>query len=255
MSRNRVKKLDKHQERELRGVQQEINYNNNSKTKYDLSWFKPRGRQVEIVNAMDNFSWVGVQAPSGAGKTSCVVWKALNLIQEGKYDRIVLCKNVTEVGDDAIGLLKGDLDDKLSAHYEHMRVLFTDFMTKGQLECAEKNGNIVFTLPNFLLGATVKKGTVFILDECQNYSPMTLKLLMERVSDDSLLVLCADKYQSYAIKKRPNGFQDLIDRITVKDDIGRYSKEPLFQYVELTTSENQRGAISKRVTEIYSGEY
>lgn len=36
------------------------------------------------------------------------------------------------------------------------------------------------------------------------------------------------------------------------DDKGRYSVEPLFKYVELTTNENKRGAISKRVTEIYS---
>ena len=33
---------------------------------------------------------------------------------------------------------------------------------------------------------------------------------------------------------------------------GRYSIEPLFKYVELTANENKRGAISKRVTELYS---
>ena len=241
---------DRHDQRELRGVVQEVNNLRSSNEKYSLDWFKPQGRQQDIVDAIDQYDWVGVQAPSGCGKTTTVVWKALSLLGKG-YRKIVFVKNPTEAGDDQIGFLTGGESSKLEPHFDSMRGVFLDFMNKGKLESDEKNLNIQFKIPNFLLGATISDAVV-ILDECQTYSPNTLKLLMERVDDSCKLILLGDRRQQYSVKKRVDGFTDLLDRITSVDSQGRYSTEPLFKYVELTTNENQRGAISKRVTEIYS---
>lgn len=132
-----------------------------------------------------------------------------------------------------------------------MRGVFLDFMNKGKLESDEKNLNIQFKIPNFLLGATLSDAIV-ILDECQTYSPNTLKLLMERVDDSCKLIILGDHAQQYSVKKRKDGFTDLIEKLTDTDEKGRFSVEPLFKYVELSSNENKRGAISKRVTEIYS---
>ena len=241
---------DRYDQRELRGVVQEVNNLRSSNEKYNLDWFKPQGRQQDIVDAIDQYDWVGVQAPSGCGKTTTVVWKALSLLGKG-YRKIVFVKNPTEAGDDQIGFLTGHESSKLEPHFDSMRGVFLDFMNKGKLEGDEKNLNIQFKIPNFLLGATISDAVV-ILDECQTYSPNTLKLLMERVDDSCKLILLGDRMQQYSVKKRTDGFTDLLNRITDVDDKGRYSVEPLFKYVELTTNENKRGAISKRVTEIYS---
>lgn len=241
---------DRHDQRELRGVVQEVNNLRSSNEKYSLDWFKPQGRQQDIVDAIDQYDWVGVQAPSGCGKTTTVVWKALSLLGKG-YRKIVFVKNPTEAGDDQIGFLTGHESSKLEPHFDSMRGVFLDFMNKGKLESDEKNLNIQFKIPNFLLGATISDAVV-ILDECQTYSPNTLKLLMERVDDSCKLILLGDRMQQYSVKKRTDGFTDLLNRITDVDDKGRYSVEPLFKYVELTTNENKRGAISKRVTELYS---
>lgn len=234
----------------MRGEQQESYVQRNSNEKYNLDWFKPVGRQREIVDAMDSYDWVAVQAPSGCGKTTTVVWKALNLLGKD-YRKIVFVKNPTEAGDDQIGFLTGNADDKLKAHFDSIRGVFLDFMNKGKLETDEKNGNIQFRIPNFLLGATISDAIV-ILDEAQTYSPLTLKLLMERVDDSCKLIVLGDKSQTYSVKRRDDGFTDFLNRVTDIDEKGRYSIESLFQYVELSTNENQRGAISKRVTEIYS---
>ena len=252
--RNQKSFLNEVSEKESRGLQQQAILNHNKYQKYDLDWFKPRGRQVEIMDAVDTHDWVAVEAPSGSGKTTALLWKALNLIQQGEYKRLVFVRGVMEVGDDCIGYLKGSEEDKLSAHFDSTRELFLDFMSKGKLECEEKAGNIVFKIPNFLLGATIQPDTIYFLNECQTFSPMTLKLLMERVSDGCKLLMDADRQQTYAIKKRKDGFSDFIDKVTEVDEDGRYSIEPLFKYVKLTTNENQRGAISKRVTELYSVE-
>ena len=75
---------------------------------------------------------------------------------------------------------------------------------------------------------------------------------MERIDDSCKLIILGDKHQQYSVKKRKDGFTDLIERLTETDEKGRYSTEPLFKYVELSANENKRGAISKRVTELYS---
>ena len=134
---------DRHEQREVRGLVQEVEYRKSSTEKYNLDWFKPSGRQQDIVDAIDQYDWVGVQAPSGCGKTTTVVWKALSLLGKG-YRKIVFVKNPTEVGTDMLGYLTGDKNDKMQAHFEAMRGVFLDFMNKGKLESDEKNGNIVF---------------------------------------------------------------------------------------------------------------
>ena len=241
---------DRHDQRELRGIQQEVEAQKSSNEKYKLDWFKPSARQQDIVDAIDQYDWVGVQAPSGCGKTTTVVWKALSLLGKG-YRKIIFVKNPTEAGDDQIGFLTGGESSKLEPHFDSMRGVFLDFMNKGKLESDEKNLNIQFKIPNFLLGATLSDAIV-ILDECQTYSPNTMKLLMERVDDSCKLICLGDKNQQYSVKKRKDGFTDFLDRVTQVDAQGRHSIEPLFKYVELTTSENKRSAISKCVTEIYS---
>lgn len=241
---------DKHQERTFRGIVQEVENIKASTEKYNLSWFQPSARQQDIVDAIDQYDWVGVQAPSGCGKTTTVVWKALKLLGKD-YRKIIFVKNPTEAGDDQIGFLTGNESSKLEPHFDSMRGVFLDFMNKGKLESDEKNGNIQFKIPNFLLGATLSDAIV-ILDECQTYSPNTLKLLMERVDDSCKLIILGDRQQRYSVKKRDDGFTDLLRRVTDVDEKGRYSIEPLFKYVELTTSENKRGAISKRIIELYS---
>ena len=239
-------------ERENRGNQMIANDSNFKSQRFDLDWFKPRGRQKEIMDAVETHDWVAVEAPSGSGKTSSLIWKALSLIQQGKYKRIVFVRGVMEVGDDLLGFIKGGQDDKLAVHFDATRELFLDFMSKGKLECEEKAGNIQFKVPNFMLGATIQPDTIYFLNECQTFSPSTLKLLMERVSDGCKLFMDADRQQAYSIRKRKDGFSDLLERVTGVDEGGRYSVEPLFKYIKLTTNENQRGAISKRVTELYS---
>lgn len=247
---HRKGRSDKHQDREFQGIVQEVENAKASNEKYNLAWFQPSARQQDIVDAIDQYDWVGVQAPSGCGKTTTVVWKALKLLGKD-YRKIIFVKNPTEAGDDQIGFLTGNESSKLEPHFDSMRGVFLDFMNKGKLESDEKNGNIQFKIPNFLLGATLSDAIV-ILDECQTYSPNTLKLLMERVDDSCKLIILGDKLQRYSVKKRDDGFTDLLKRVTDVDEKGRYSIEPLFKYVELTTSENKRGAISKRITELYS---
>lgn len=242
-------------------VKPESSYQAKKGSQYSLNKFKLDGKHKEIAESMYNVEATVVQGVSGVGKTTVVVQTALKMLGENnEYNKIIFVKNPTESGDDKIGYLKGDENEKLQAHFESMRSVFLEFMSLGVLESAEKNDNIEFLIPNFVQGRTFKNAIV-IIDESQNMSPQTLKLVMERCGDDTKLIVLGDKAQTYAVDKRKDGFTDFVHRITdvvvELDENGsenkkRVSKEELFHYVELDSSMNKRSPLSKRVTEIYA---
>lgn len=218
---------------------------------WKLDWFTPTKKQMDIVDAMHEYDLTLVQAPSGCGKSSVAIWKALNDLKQGHYRKILFLKNPTEVGDDMIGYLKGEATDKLKVHFAEMKRIFLQFISRGKLEADESKGTIEFSIPNFQLGST-HENTLIIIDEAQTMSPSTLKLLIERTGEGSRVVVLGDYKQRYSIKKREDGFTDLIEKVTEVIDGERVSIEDLIEYVELSTDENQRSALSKRITELYA---
>lgn len=253
LTRREQRKLLELQQREQVVIPQESTYQRKSGGNYKLNEFQLTENQQKIETSIYGVDATIVQGSAGVGKTSVAVRTALKLLKENNdYNTVYFVKNPTESGDDAIGFLTGDKDEKLEKHFEVMRGVFLNFMSKGALECDEKNGKIKFEIPNYLQGATLDN-CIVILDESQNMSPSTLKMLMERLGKNAKLVVLGDKKQTYAVNSRKDGFSDFIHRITEVDESGvRYSVEPLFEYIELTSEDNQRSALSKRVTELYS---
>ncbi len=221
----------------------------NGNDDFNLGWFKPTASQQQIVRSIQHCSLTAVQASSGTGKSTTAIWSALKLLKEGRFKHIVFVKTACEYGDDPIGFLEGGKDAKLSYHFEVMRSIFHDFMSPSKLEYEEKRKRIQFTTPNFIAGKTFYD-SVIIIDEAQTLSPTTMKMMLERASDSSIYVVLGDKKQTYAHKKRPDGFSDLISRITDKDGC---CVEDDMNVVVLTSKDNMRSKLSKRILEVYGG--
>lgn len=221
-------------------------------TGWTLGWFQPEGDQHLIIDSMSSKPLTVVQAPSGTGKSTTVLWKALSEYAAGEYKKIYLIKNPTECGDDLLGFLKGELESKLSAHIESMKGIFHQFMTKEKLQNDVSAGNIVITIPNYLLGATIDN-SIIIIEEAQTMSPNTIKLITERCGMDSKVVIVGDPKQTYSVKKRPDGLADLVSRVTRQDGYGnRYSKHPsIVGYIKMTSSNNMRSELSRFITDLY----
>lgn len=217
---------------------------------YDLKWFKPVLSQPLIVQSMEERDLTIVDSPSGTGKTSTVLWKALSELQSGYYSHIVLIKTPTEVGTDQIGFLPNSAEDKISVHMEAMKSIFLDFMSQGKLDTDIKNGKIILTIPNFVLGKTFYDSLI-ILEEAQTMNPETIKLLAERCGAGSRVVVVGDSKQRYSVKKREDGFRDLINRVTGDYHGQRESKFDNVGYIRMETNNNMRSSLSRFITEIY----
>src|SRR5690606_6360324 len=131
--------------------------------------------------------------------------------------------------------------------------IFLQFMSAEKLDNDIKSGNIVITIPNFLLGATIER-SIIIIEEAQTMSPNTIKLIAERAGEGSIVVVVGDSKQRYSVKKREDGFNDLIRKVTVESKNGpRISKFENVGYVRMSSDNNMRSALSKFITDIYEG--
>lgn len=220
-------------------------------TDWKFDWYQPEGRQQDIIDAMDENELVIVNAPSGCGKSSTIIYKALQDYRAHTYRKILLIKTPSEAGDDQIGYLSGDKNTKLSAHMDSMKKLFQQFMSNNKLENDISNGNIVLDIPNYILGSTFDD-TLIILEEAQTMSPETIKLCAERAGRNSKVVIAGDSKQRYSAKKREDGLKDLIGKVTHENHGYRFSNYSNVGYIEMDSTHNMRSDLSKFITDIYA---
>ena len=250
-SRNR----DRNQQRVDRGNQQLVE--DQKKKEFDndwnLDWFSPQGLQKDCMYAIEHNTFTIIESPSGCGKTTTALWAGLHELKGRDCGQLIFLKNPTEVGDDKIGFLSGDEQDKLAAHLDTTKRIFHTFMSKNKLECDIKQDKIRLTIPNFILGSTFDNAFI-IIDESQLMSPETIKLLLERCGKNTKYVVLGDSAQRYAVSKRNDGFRDLIERVTYEDTRFnlRCSNYPnQFAYVKMSRYDNQRSEGSKLINMIY----
>ena len=136
---------------------------------------------------------VSITGLAGSGKTFLTLMAGIAGLNEGRYKRIVITRNVQPVGRD-IGFLPGDMNDKMlpwiSPIMDNFRqglkdkdlTYFKSMKDKGQIEIAPLA---------FMRGRTFAD-TFFIIDEAQNATIHELKTVITRIGENSKIVLLGD---------------------------------------------------------------
>jgi len=143
---------------------------------------------------------------AGSGKTYIALMSALALIDAGKYDRLVITRNIEPVGRD-IGFLPGSLEEKmapwLAPILDNMRHQFKDPM---KFETMRERGQVEIAPLTYIRGRTFTNSIVLV-DESQNASIHELKTIITRVGDGSKIILLGDTDQidTPYINKQTNG--------------------------------------------------
>ena len=242
------------QERHERGNEQLRVERDIAREEFNLSWFQPSVKQKEIIESINNKACTLIDGRSGTGKSTTTIFHALRALQSGRYRKIIFIKTPTQLGVDDVGFL-GTNEAKFDFPLIAMRSIFESFMSKEKLEMEEKKGRIEFMFPNWLGGQTFSHSIV-IIDEMQWFNPEMVKLVLERCDASTKVVCLFDSKQRYANKQREDGANDLLNKVTIIDEetatrVVKAQENTLFGYVHLDHSENRRGALSKRITELY----
>ena len=128
---------------------------------------------------------------AGTGKTYVSIYKALqDVLRRGTgYDKLIIINPTVDVGnEDKLGYLPGELDKKIQQYNESTFTILDKIVGKDKAAKMVHNDKIEIGVLNFLRGVNLENCYV-ILDEAQNVSPMQIKTLMTRISDNCKMII------------------------------------------------------------------
>lgn len=167
----------------------------------------------------------------GSGKDYLMSSAALDLVFQGKYDKIMWVRNNIEVKNSKpIGYLPGDAYNKL---LPYAMPLCDHVGGKDGLDSLISNGQIEVEHLGFIRGRDIKH-TIIMCSEAENMTKEHIQLLLGRVGEGSALWLNGDyKQTDHKVFAENNGLMMAI---------GRLRGHPKFGFVKLLKTERSETA-------------
>lgn len=154
----------------------------------------------------------------GSGKDFLMVNHAIDLIEKGKYDKIVWVRNNIEVKDTKeLGFLPGSMFEKI---YPFAAILADCLGGEVALERAITDGWVEIQPLGFIRGRSFQRSIIYC-SEAENLTKQHIQLLIGRVGEGSALWINGDLRQIDDVAfERNNGIQKLIDKLTGNERFG-----------------------------------
>ena len=154
----------------------------------------------------------------GSGKDFLMVNHAIDLIEKGKYDKIVWVRNNIEVKDTKeLGFLPGSMFEKI---YPFAAILADCLGGEVALERAITDGWVEIQPLGFIRGRSFQRSIIYC-SEAENLTKQHIQLLIGRVGEGSTLWINGDLRQIDDVAfERNNGIQKLIDKLTGNERFG-----------------------------------
>ncbi len=147
--------------------------------------------------------------PAGTGKTYMAVAVAVQMLLDGRVDRIILSRPAVEAGE-RLGFLPGDMREKIDPYLRPLYDALYDMLPPDRVEKGLASGEIEVAPLAFMRGRTLANAYV-ILDEAQNTSPVQMKMLLTRLGENSRLAVTGDLSQVDLPLGVPSGLRDALD--------------------------------------------
>jgi phosphate starvation-inducible protein PhoH len=131
---------------------------------------------------------------AGTGKTFISLYMALQDVQEGIYNKVVIIRSA--VPSREIGFLKGSASEKMAVYEKPYIDICNELFGRGDAYSIMCQHDIVEFMPSSFLRGTTFGEAVVIVDECQNMTGHELDTIMTRMGPDSRVMFCGDFMQS-----------------------------------------------------------
>ena len=172
--------------------------------------------QQQLMDAIDNQSVVLALGPAGTGKTYLAIAKAVEALEGGKVQRIVLSRPAVEAGE-SLGFLPGDLNEKLAPYLRPLYDALTERLGTKRLKQMLADGIIEIAPVAYMRGRTLSECFV-VIDEAQNCTYTQIKMLLTRLGWRSTMVLTGDPDQTDLLPGI-SGLADIASRLERVPDV------------------------------------
>lgn len=176
--------------------------------------------QREMMARMRDTKLVVGRGVAGTGKSLLACWWAANEFINHRCKKIVLLRAYQPLAGRSIGFKPGTAEDKLFGFYVQLIEYLEDFMGKGAVEVAIRNGEIELGDLEVIRGRSWDNDTIVICDEFQNMFVPEVQALVTRLGENSQMICIGDNsgFQT-DVKKGKNGLDYLVE-IVQKYNIG-----------------------------------
>ena len=176
---------------------------------------KSQGQQ-RLLDAIDGHGVVLALGPAGTGKTYLAIAKAVEALEEGAVERIVLSRPAVGAGED-LGYLPGHVEDKLAPYLRPLYDALTERLGGKRLKKLLADGAIEIAPVAYMRGRTLNNAFV-VIDEAQNCTATQIKMLLTRLGWHSTMVVTGDPDQSDLLPGL-SGIAEVAGRLAALDSV------------------------------------
>jgi len=156
--------------------------------------------------------------PAGTGKTFLAVACAVDALERGAVQRIVLTRPAVEAGE-KLGFLPGDLAQKVDPYLRPLFDALYDLMGFERVGRAFEKGQLEIAPLAFMRGRTLNHAFV-ILDEAQNSTREQMKMFLTRIGYGSKCVVNGDVSQVDLPRGQASGLIDAAQVLRKVEGVG-----------------------------------
>jgi phosphate starvation-inducible PhoH-like protein len=211
--RRRTKQLS---EDELREVEEFVYSKNQEEDKFlktmSINTKCKNENQKKVVNSIKSNEITIVSGLPGTGKTFVACAEALKLIKSRpKYKKVLLVKSVTQLKDEELGHLPGDIKEKFDPYMGSFVDNFEKIIGESLTSKLRELKLIQIQPLAFVRGRSIDNA-IIIVDEAQNITLNNMRTLMTRIGDNSKMVILGDVKQKDLKKRNESSLEIIIDR-------------------------------------------
>ena len=182
-----------------------------------MKTLKPKSEgQGRLLEAIDAKNLVLALGPAGTGKTYLAIAKAVEALEAGRIERIVLSRPAVEAGE-PIGFLPGAMEDKLAPYLRPLYDALSDRLSMKRVRHLMAEGAIEIAPVGYMRGRTLNNAFV-VIDEAQNCTYVQLKMLLTRLGWHSTMVVTGDPHQTDLLPG-VSGLAEIAEKLEVLSDV------------------------------------
>ena len=191
---------------------------------------------------------VFVTGPAGTGKTLFACITAIDYLNTGLTDKIVITRPIVPVEDEELGFLPGNINKKMDPWTRPLFDIFLQYYSQKELDIMVRDGIVEISPLGFMRGRTFTNAFV-IADEMQNSTPNQMKMLTTRIGLGSKMVITGDPKQSD--RGLNSGLTDFITRFKIHQSHCHSLQKSQIKIVHLNETDVQRSPLVTEVLHVY----
>lgn len=179
--------------------------------------------QTCAIDSIFNNTLTAISGKAGSGKSLISLITIMNLIESGKYDRVVIMFNPTKAkGSFDMGFYSGDAIEKAMQN-SIGSILTTKFGDRFAVDMLLQQDKLRLVSMADIRGMEVRDNEILYITECQNTSVELLKLCLSRTSSECKIVIEGDytsQVDSYLFNGVSNGMKRVINVLRGEKEFG-----------------------------------